>query len=61
MNKIISVFKAFVTDENAVTSIEYALMAALLASVIVIGIGVVSDGLTAVFTAIGTKIGSTTV
>jgi len=58
MNKIMSAFKAFVTDENAITSIEYALIAALLAATIVVAIGAVTDGLLAVFTSIGSKIGS---
>ena len=58
MNEIISAFKDFITDENATTAIEYALIAALLAATIVVAIGAVTDGLIAVFTSIGSKIGS---
>lgn len=58
MNKIMSEFKAFATDENAVTAIEYALMAALLATSIVVAVGLVGDALVAVFSSLGTLIGS---
>ena len=58
MKKIISAFKAFVTDENAVTAIEYALIVALLAASIVVAIGLVGDGLIAAFTSLGTLLGS---
>ena len=54
MNKIISAVKAFVTDENGVTAIEYALMAAVMGAGIVIAVGTLSAGLVATFTAIGT-------
>lgn len=51
-------FKAFVTDENAVTAIEYALMAALLAASVVAVIGLVGDDLVTALTSLGTLIGS---
>ena len=52
MNKIMSAFKAFVIDENAVAAIEYTLMAALLAVSIVVGMKAVGNDLVAAFTSV---------
>lgn len=53
MSKTTSSFKAFVNDENAVTAIEYALVAALLVTSIAIAVKIMSDHLVALFTSVG--------
>ena len=58
MNKITSAVKAFLADENGITAIEYALMAALMggALVYVINTGGFKNYLTNAFTTIGTNL-----
>ncbi|MBC7454800.1 MAG: Flp family type IVb pilin [Massilia sp.] len=56
MNKIVSAVKTFIADENGVTAIEYGLIAALMGAAVVLGIGLVSGGLSSVFTKIGNKL-----
>lgn len=56
MNKVMSAFKGFVIDENAVTAIEYSLMAAVLAAGIIVAVGLLSEGLVTVFTSLGTLV-----
>ena len=45
-------------DEEGVTAIEYGLIAALIASALVVGVGVVTGGLSTAFTYIQGKINS---
>ncbi|MFA6069062.1 MAG: Flp family type IVb pilin [Janthinobacterium sp.] len=48
--------KNFIAEEDGVTAIEYALIAALVAAALVAGIGLFTDGLSSAFTKIGTKL-----
>ena len=48
--------KNFIAEEDGVTAIEYALIAALVAAVLVTAIASFTDGLSAAFTKIGTKL-----
>lgn len=52
--------KNFIADEEGVTAIEYALIAALVAAALVGGIALFTDGLTDAFTKIGAKLKATT-
>ncbi len=56
MTKFIS---RFVKDESGATAIEYGLIAALIAVVLIAGVGLVGDGLTDAFTSIGTSLSGT--
>ena len=51
--KIVQSIQKFVRDEEGVTAIEYGLIAALIAVVIIASVAAVGDGLKAVFNAIG--------
>jgi pilus assembly protein Flp/PilA len=53
MQKIINQAKRFVRDEDGVTAIEYGLIAALIAVVIIGAVTTVGTELKAVFTTIG--------
>lgn len=48
--------KNFIAEEDGVTAIEYALIAALVAAVLVTAIASFTDGLSAAFTKIGNKL-----
>ncbi|MBO9125906.1 MULTISPECIES: Flp family type IVb pilin [unclassified Rhizobium] len=52
--------KAFVTDRNGATAIEYGLIAALVATAIITGVGAVSGQLNNIFTIIANHIPSAT-
>lgn len=54
------IFKRFAADESGATAIEYGLIAALIAVVIISGAGLVGTNLNAKFTAIADKIGTGT-
>jgi pilus assembly protein Flp/PilA len=54
MKKLI---KRFLTEEDGVTAIEYGLIAALIAVVIIVGAGLVGDSLNTKFTYISTEVG----
>lgn len=51
--------KNFIAEEDGVTAIEYALIAALVAAALVGGIALFTDGLTDAFGKIGTKLKAT--
>lgn len=51
----------FLKDEEGVTAIEYALLAALIALAMAAGAAVLGDGLNDLFNAIGTELGGATV
>lgn len=55
MNTISTAVQQFVNDEHGVTAIEYGLIAALIATALVTGVGIVSGGLTAAFNFIAGK------
>nr|WP_314637405.1 Flp family type IVb pilin [uncultured Janthinobacterium sp.] len=52
--------KNFIADEEGVTAIEYALIAALVAAALVGGIALFTDGLADAFGKIGAKLKATT-
>ena len=58
MNTLLMSIKRFVKDEEGVTAIEYGLIAALIAVVIAGAVVTVGTNLNAVFTTIGTCLGS---
>ena len=51
-----ALFKKFAADENGATAIEYGLIAALIAVVIIAGLNSVSGALNTNFTAIATSL-----
>lgn len=55
MNTLSTALKQFVNDEDGVTAIEYGMIAALIATALVAGVGVVSGGLTTAFNYIASK------
>lgn len=58
MNSLSTALKQFVNDEDGVTAIEYGMIAALIATALVIGVGAVSGGLTTAFNFIAGKMNS---
>lgn len=50
-----TIFSRFLGDESGATAIEYGLIAALMGSVIIIGIGGVSTKMSSAYTAIANK------
>jgi pilus assembly protein Flp/PilA len=58
---IMNFIKNFIAEEDGVTAIEYALIAALVAAALVAGIGLFTDGLSSAFTKIGTKLKGVTI
>jgi len=56
MKSIIKHTKAFIRDEDGVTAIEYGLMAALIAGVIITAVTAIGSNLNTVFTTIGGKL-----
>ena len=55
--QIVQSFKKFIRDEEGVTAIEYGLIAALIAVVIIAAITLVGNNLTLVFNAIAAALG----
>ena len=55
MNTISTALKQFVNDEDGVTAIEYGMIAALIASALVLAVGTVTTGLQAAFSYIAGK------
>jgi pilus assembly protein Flp/PilA len=53
---IMNFIKNFIAEEDGVTAIEYALIAALVAAALVAGVGLFTTGLKDAFKAIGTKL-----
>ena len=60
MSNFISAVKAFATDEDGITAIEYGLMAALIGLAIVTGATALGTSLSTAFTTVGTKITTNT-
>ncbi|WP_199540743.1 Flp family type IVb pilin [Paraburkholderia kururiensis] len=60
MSKIINLVKQIVRDEDGVTAIEYGLIAALIAVVIMGAVSTVGTDLKNVFTSIGTDLTAAT-
>lgn len=60
MNIIVQYVKQFMSDEEGVTAIEYGLIAALIATVIVASVALVGTNLNGVFATIATRLGTTT-
>lgn len=56
MDKFILATRQFLRDEEGVTAIEYGLIAALIAVVIIISVQSVGTGLTGVFNSIATTL-----
>jgi pilus assembly protein Flp/PilA len=56
MSKFISAVQAFIADEEGVTALEYGMIAALIAGVIVGAVTLLGDGVESVFTEIAGKI-----
>lgn len=56
MKKFLNVTRRFLRDEEGVTAIEYGLIAALIAVVIIVGAGLVGTSLNTLFTEISTCI-----
>lgn len=54
-----SIFKRFAADESGATAIEYGLIAALIAVVLITGLTTLGGNMNQKFTAIATKIGTT--
>ena len=60
MNIIMQYVKQFLNDEEGVTAIEYGLIAALIATVIVASVALVGTNLNSVFSTIATKLATAT-
>ncbi|KVG51732.1 pilus assembly protein PilA [Burkholderia ubonensis] len=56
MSKLVQQVKKFVRDEDGVTAIEYGLIAALIAVVIIGAVKTVGTNLNTVFTTIGNEL-----
>ncbi len=56
MDKIVQYMKQFLNDEEGVTAIEYGLIAALIAVVIIGGVQLAGENLTAVFNNVAGKL-----
>ena len=56
MSKFISAVQAFVADENGVTAIEYALIAALIGIGVATAAGLLGDNISNAFTNIGARL-----
>ena len=55
---MLSRFKNFASDQNGATAIEYGLIAALIAAVIITALTTIGSNLNGTFTTIGTKVSS---
>ena len=60
MEKLISATGQFLRDEEGVTAIEYGLIAALIAVVIITAVALIGTNLNTVFNKIACKLSSTT-
>lgn len=60
MKNIISVVKRFINDEQGVTAIEYGLIAALIAVVIIAAVTLIGTNLNTVFNCIQNKLADST-
>ena len=58
MRNLMDSIKSFIHDEEGVTAIEYALLAALIALAIVVGAGALGKGLSDFFADIATWLGT---
>jgi pilus assembly protein Flp/PilA len=58
MNELMSGVKNFINDEEGVTAIEYGLIAALIAVVIITAVTLVGNNLELVFDRIGASLGT---
>ncbi|MBW6493605.1 MAG: Flp family type IVb pilin [Burkholderiaceae bacterium] len=58
--KVAQFIQKFIRDEEGVTAIEYGLIAALIAVVIIAAVSLVGDKLIAVFNAISDELGAAT-
>lgn len=56
MNMILTVYTRFMSDRRAVTALEYGMIAALIAAVIVGAVTTVGSNLKTAFTNIGTSL-----
>lgn len=56
MKAFLSAVQQFANDEHGITAIEYGLIAALMATVIVVGFGLIKTNLSAVLTYISTNL-----
>ena len=56
MTPFISAVKQFVNDEEGITAIEYGLIAAFIATAIVLGFGPLATLISGAFTSIGAKL-----
>lgn len=59
MEKLVSVIGQFLRDEEGVTAIEYSLIAALIAVVIILAVTMVGGRLCAIFNRVGVALGGT--
>lgn len=59
MNRFIQTVKGFARDEEGVTAIEYGLIAALIAVVIIVAVTAVGTGLSNTFNFIASKLTAT--
>ncbi|WP_296225385.1 Flp family type IVb pilin [Ralstonia sp. UBA689] len=57
MDRLTTTLKQFVRDEDGVTAIEYGLIAALIAVVIIASVNAVGKNLSTVFSYIATELG----
>jgi pilus assembly protein Flp/PilA len=55
---MIQTLRRFLRDQNAATAIEYGLIAALIAVVIITGVSAVGTQLSAKFSSVATKVGA---
>ncbi|MBF6991667.1 Flp family type IVb pilin [Cupriavidus sp. IK-TO18] len=60
MQKLTTMFKQFIRDEEGVTAIEYGLIAALIAVAIIVTVKAVGTDLNAVFTKVSTELKAAT-
>lgn len=60
MKNIIKTIKEFWKDESGVTAIEYGLIAGLMSALLVVALGMFSDNLQDLFTAISDKLEAVT-
>ena len=56
MNMILTVYTRFVSDKRAVTALEYGMIAALIAAVIVGGVTTIGTKLSTTFSTIGSSL-----
>ena len=58
MSKVISAVKTFIADEDGVTALEYGMIAALIAAVIVLAVQTLGTQVKAAFTSVSTSLPS---